>query len=350
MIKFGIISYAHVHSDSYAWALKTIFDHDGAAKLVAVSDTEPSRGRPRAEHWGAQFFENYRDMLSGSIVDAVIIASENVRHEEEIAAAAAAGIHVICEKPVGISKEQLQSMQANLQKHSIIFQTAFVCRFSAPVVDAKRLIDSGSLGAIRAISATNHGRYPGGWFGEPALSGGGAVIDHTVHAADVVRMLTRDEFGSVTAFRGANLRPDLQVEDNALIYSRLSRTGIPVSIDCSWSRHDKWPIWGDLQLNIFCEKGVIKIDAFKPHINVSSASGFEWQSLGEDLNVKLIRSFCNAVNEHRASDRRGHGAVPKNSYDHDASLRANFDDGAKAASVAFAAYSSIANNSAPVLP
>lgn len=343
MIRFGLISFAHVHSDGYAWALRSIEQEDHSVKLVAISDTDSSRGEPKAREWNAKFFSDYHEMLRSGEIDAVIISSENSRHAEEIVACAEAGIHMICEKPVAISEAQLATIRGALEKKQIVFQTAFVCRYSPAVVEAKCMIDSGSLGSIRAISATNHGRYPGGWFGDPSLSGGGAIIDHTVHAADVIRLLTGDEFGTVRAFRPPNLRSDLQVEDAALLYAHMDRTGIPISIDCSWSRHDKWPTWGDLQLMIVAEKGAIRIDAFKPHINVSTNSGFEWHSLGEDLNVKLIRSFTNAVNAQTGTPTRVHPG-----YADDPSLRADFQAGAQAARVALAAYESLSKSSQPI--
>lgn len=348
MIRFGLVSFAHVHADGYAWALQAIEKQDGLVKFVAASDSNIERGETKSKEWKVRFFGDYREMLTSGEVDAIIIASENVRHVEEVVAACNSGIHIICEKPVGISNKQLDEMRTALAEHSVVFQTAFVCRFSPAVVEAKRTLDEGTLGDIRAISATNHGRYPGGWFGDAELSGGGAIIDHTVHAVDAIRMLTRDEFASIRAFRGKNLRSDVTVEDNALLYARMARSGIPVSIDCSWSRHESWPTWGDLQISIVCAKGVIRIDAFRPHINVANRNGFHWESLGEDLNVKLIRSFCKAIREQNAS-RKAETPKDKPSYVDDPSLRADFEAGARAASVAIGAYESIANRCEPII-
>jgi predicted dehydrogenase len=347
MLRLGIASFAHVHSDGYAWAAQEINRHDGAAQLTAIYDDNRTRGHQKMSQWDAKYFGDYAEMISSGEIDAVIIASENAHHAEQVRMAAEAGIHILCEKPVGVSMDDLSKMKEALSKHPVVFQTAFVCRYSPPVIEAKKIIDGGTYGAVRAISATNHGRYPGGWFGEKQLSGGGAIIDHTVHAADAIRMLAGEELINIRAFKGKNLRQNIQVEDNALIYARLEKSAAPVSIDCSWSRHDKWPTWGDLQMSIFCEKGVIKIDAFRPRINVSSTDGFVWHSLGEDLNVKLIRSFCEAIAEEKGHSR----ALPKGveASSHNKMLRANFDDGARATAVAIAAYNSIDANSEPVV-
>jgi predicted dehydrogenase len=202
-------------------------------------------------------------------------------------------------------------------------------RYDATVVDAKEKIDSGTYGAIKAITATNHGTYPGGWFAEKPLSGGGAIIDHSVHVADLVRYFTGDEFGVVRAYQGKNIRQNISVEDNALLYCRMQKSDMPVSIDCSWSRMDGWPTWGDVCMNIVCERGLIRLDCFKPHLNVVSHGKFSWHGLNENLSKKMVAGFCRAVRD---------GVEPT----------ASFKDGAQAARVAFAAYESLQCGSQPV--
>jgi predicted dehydrogenase len=344
LIKFGIISFAHMHANGYAWVLNQLSSNDGSAELVAVADYDIERARAKAKEFGATLaFGDYHEMLVGDVVDAVIVCSENARHAEEVIACLQAGKHVICEKPIGVNDDDLNRMRAALQKSSVVFQTAFVCRFSPAVMEATRRLHAGEFGQVKAISATNHGSYPADWFGKRKLSGGGAIMDHTVHAADVIRLITGDEFGSVRAFQGKNMRPTIEVEDNAIIYARMRQTGIPVSIDCSWSRPPHWPTWGDLTLTVLCERGVIKIDAFKPHIQVADSNGFSYEGLGEDLNDKLIRAFIAAVEDKTVRKRPTAGGSV-----HEPIWRADFEDGARAAAVAFAAYKSISASNAAV--
>ena len=72
-------------------------------------------------------------------------------------------------------------------------------RYNATVVRAKQMVDEGKLGRILAMKGTNRGRNPGGWFIDPKLSGGGAVMDHTVHVADIMRWITGAEVKDVYA-------------------------------------------------------------------------------------------------------------------------------------------------------
>jgi predicted dehydrogenase len=325
VIRFGLISFAHMHANDYARALNQIHDATAEARLVAVSDDDHDRGKSKCSDFGVeQFFADYRDLLASDSVDAVIIASENSKHLEQVIAAIHAGKHIICEKPITVSTHAIDEMRTALEQSTkrIYFQTAFPMRYDASVAEAKRALDAGTLGAIKAISATNHGTFPGGWFADRNLSGGGAVIDHTVHVADLIRLLTGDEFASVRAYKGANLHENVDVEDNALLYAKLEKSNAPVSIDCSWSRMPGWPIWGDVKVELVCEKGVLKIDCFNPHLDLVTNGKFSWQSMAEDLNLKMVRGFCHAVTS---------GIQPS----------ACFNDGAAAAELAFAAYRSL---------
>ena len=82
--------------------------------------------------------------------------------------------------------------------NGVLLQTAFPVRYNTTVVRAKQMIDEGKLGRILAMKGTNRGRNPGGWFVDPELSGGGAVIDHTVHVADIMRWITGAEVRKCT--------------------------------------------------------------------------------------------------------------------------------------------------------
>lgn len=329
MIRFGLISFAHMHADSYAWVLRQIEEETGEAALVAAWDEDRERLNQKCAHFKIEnVFDTYQDLLDSDLIDAVIISSENVRHEEHVIAAIHAGKHIICEKPVAIDSDSIARINQALSnaKTRVYFQTAFPVRYDATVVEAKRTLDSGELGSIKAIAATNHGTFPGGWFAEPHQSGGGAVMDHTVHVADLIRFFTNDEFASVRAFKGMNLHPNVAVEDNAMLYARLRDSNAPVSIDCSWSRMEGWPIWGDVKIELVCEKGVLKIDCFNPHLDLVSGGRFSWHGMSEDLNRKMILGFCRAVSSNRQP-------------------LASFKDGAAAAALAFAAYRSLAESS-----
>jgi len=295
-LKFAILSFAHLHAWSYARVLKELPE----TELVAVYDDDKSRLRKAAEAYGVRsLYVDYEELLKKEDIDAVIITSENARHAEMAIAAAEAGKHILCEKPIATTLKDADSMLMAAKRAGVKFQTAFVMRYHAATVQVKKLIEEGEIGKILAIISTNHGRYPGGWFGDPELAGGGAVMDHTVHVADLMRWYTVDEVEEVYGVIGRKIRPELRVEDCALISLRF-RTGIPASIDCSWSRPDNWPIWGDVYMGIYGSEGYILVDAFKTNISVASEGrSFTWHYYGPDADRDMIKDFVKVVLEDR---------------------------------------------------
>jgi UDP-N-acetylglucosamine 3-dehydrogenase len=210
-MRIGIISFAHMHAYSYAHAVHQI----EGVELVGIADDNEQRGQKYAEEFHTLYYTDYHDLLMQDI-DAVIVTSENVKHREHVIAAAKAGKHVLCEKPLATNKEDGQAMIHTCQEHGVILQTAFPVRFHPSVKRAKALIDEGKIGRILAIKGTNHGQNPGGWFVDAALSGGGAVFDHTVHVVDLMRWFMGAEVKEVYAEIG-NLIWDTPIDDCGLL-------------------------------------------------------------------------------------------------------------------------------------
>jgi len=317
-LRFAILSFAHIHAWSYARVLKSLEE----AELVAIYDDDQERLKRAAEAYGVRdLYSDYQQLLKRSDIDAVIIASENAKHAELAVASAEAGKHIIVEKPLATTLEDAERMIKAAEKAGVKLQQAFVMRYHDATVAVKRMLDQGALGRILAIMTTNHGKFPGLWFDDPRLAGGGAVMDHTVHTADLMRWYTGDEADEVFAVIGKNIRPQLRSEDCALISLKF-RGGVLGSIDCSWSRHEGWPIWGDVYLAIYGTEGFIAVDAFRPCINlVIDGRPLVWHYFGPDADYNMVKDFIYAVLEDRPPRASGY-------------------DGYKALEVALAAYES----------
>jgi predicted dehydrogenase len=173
--------------------------------------------------------------------------------------------------------------------------TAFPVRGSPAVVALKEAIASGTLGRIRAIRATNPGQYPGLWFGDKKQAGGGAVMDHTVHAADAIRWLTGDEFARVHAELGAFIY-GLEVEDCGVLTCDLVH-GAFASIDCSWSRPQTFPTWGGVTLHVVGEKATVDVDVFRQALtHYDDTSGrTRLVGWGDDLTARMVGGFVDAI-------------------------------------------------------
>jgi predicted dehydrogenase len=325
-MKIGIISFAHMHAYSYAQALLRL----EGVELVGIADDDKERGTKFAAEFGTVYYPDYNRLLEQEL-DGVIVTSENIRHKEHVVAAAAAGKHVLCEKPIATNLKDAREMIAACHDNRVMLQTAFPVRFNSSVVRAKEIVDSGSLGRILAMKGTNRGQNPGGWFIDTALSGGGAVIDHTVHVVDIMRWFTGAEVTDVYA-EIDNLVYDTPIDDSGVL-SMTFDNGTFATLDCSWNRNQSYPTWGDVTLEIIGSAGTLTVDAFNQKINVfSDQRGFNYSYWGDDMDAALIDDFVNGIREGRTQ----------------ASVTG--EDGMRAVEVALAAYASSRNKDTVSLP
>ncbi|MDC3417529.1 Gfo/Idh/MocA family protein [Aquibacillus salsiterrae] len=313
-MKIGIISFAHGHAFGYANALAKI----NGVEIVGIADEDVNRGYKVSKQFRTVFYKDYLELLDQQL-DAVIITSENSNHYKHVVAAAEKGKHILCEKPIATNPEEARKMIDKCNENKVILQTAFPVRFNTPIVNAKKIIENGDLGNIVAIKGTNRGTNPGGWFVDKAKSGGGAVMDHTVHVVDIIRWYLGSEVKEVYAEIG-NLISDFDIDDCGLLTMEFSNN-VFATLDCSWSRNENYPTWGDVTLEIVGTNGTLTVDAFAQKTNVYSDEGAEWDFWGDDMDFQLVSDFVRTVKENSSPSITG-------------------EDGLKALEVVIAAYQS----------
>ena len=295
-VRVGIVSFAHVHAPPYAAALAGL----DAVDFVGIADDDAARGRDAADRFGVRFFEEARALFEA--VDAVVVCSENRSHGEDAISAIESGVHVLCEKPLATSVEDALAMIRASRTAERQLRTAFPVRHLPAIVRAREILRSGGVGRVLAINATNHGQIPGGWFLDPEASGGGAVMDHTVHVADLLRWMLDVEAGSVYAevgsFFGAGGLDDGAILTLGLEGGPLAH-GTFATVDPSWSRGDGFPTWGDVTLRITGTAGVLDVDPFARHLTSFDHEDrtTSWAYTGEDMNALMLEGFLRGVAE-----------------------------------------------------
>lgn len=314
-MKIGIISFAHMHAYSYANALINQDD----VEIAGIYDDNHERGKEAASQFNSHFHHSIDDLLATDI-DAVVVTSENIYHREHVTLAADAKKHILCEKPIATTIEDAQAMIEICEKNDVLLQTAFPVRFSSAILRAKSIIEENEIGDILAVKGTNRGTNPGGWFNDKELSGGGAVIDHTVHVIDVLRWILKSEVTEVYAEIDHLISPK-PIDDCGILTMEFD-SGLFATLDCSWSRNEAYPTWGDVTLEIVGTEGTLSVDAFAQKINIyNNDSGVNWSFWGDDMNDHLVADFVEAVRENRPASITG-------------------EDGLKAVEVALKAYES----------
>jgi len=315
-VKIGVMSFAHMHAYSYTAAVNDLPD----AQLVGIADHDPERGREMAEKFNTRFIPNYEELLKEDI-DAVIITSENCMHKELTIMAAEAGKHVLCEKPISTNVEDAKAMIEVCRKNNVQLMTAFPCRYSPAVIKAREAIRSGRIGEVLSIKGTNHGKMPGGWFVDKSKSGGGAVIDHTVHVTDLMRWILESEPVEVYAEISNAMFHD--VYDDCGMLTITFENGVFSTLDTSWTRPKSFPTWGDVTMSIQGTKGVVEVDLFAQTLGLYSDKTMStaWPGWGDNTDYWMVKDFVSAIAEGRTVSITG-------------------EDGMAALAVALAAYKS----------
>ena len=164
----------------------------------------------------AKAYTREEDILNDPEVQAVYIASPASLHHDQIVAAAAHKKHVLCEKPLTITAKEAKSAAAACRKHRVYLQEGYMMKFHGAHTTIRDLVSQGKLGKIvymRAQLSCWYPPIPGAWRQDPALGGGGSLIDMATHLYDLLEFFA-GPIRRVTAMTG-NLVQGYKSEDAA---------------------------------------------------------------------------------------------------------------------------------------
>jgi predicted dehydrogenase len=234
-IRFGLVG-AGAIAQAYAQA----FSQTTAAKLVAVADCRREAAEKMADAAACRAFTDAETMADEVELDAVIVCTPPSTHRDVCCALMERGIHVLCEKPLAISSSDAEEMIAAAEARGLIFTMASKFRYVADVKRAKELIAEGVVGEVVLFENVFTGRVDMStrWNSDPAIAGGGVLIDNGTHSVDVTRFCL-GELAEVQAMEGNRIQL-LPVEDTAKMFVR-SAAGVLGSIDLSWSVSKELP-------------------------------------------------------------------------------------------------------------
>jgi len=228
----------------------------GTARLVACADVALDRAQTLARTWpGAVASADWQSAVLRDDVDIVIVATTNNVLAEISRTAAQAGKHVLVEKPAARNTRELDTVIEAAQKASIQVRVGFNHRYHPALLKARELFDAGALGELMFI----RGRYGHGgrvgydkeWRANPALSGGGELIDQGVHLIDLARWFLGDLL-HVTGFAHTYFW-QMPVDDNGFMLLRTSKDQTAfLHVSCTeWKNLFSFEIYGrDAKLHI----------------------------------------------------------------------------------------------------
>lgn len=252
---FGIIG-CGIIADFHANA---IYECENDAELIGVCDVVFDAAEKFAHRHGTKAFLNEDALLNCDDIDVVCICTPSGYHHASVIAAARAGKHIICEKPLAINKEQLDAVEEECKKAGVTVSVISQNRYAKSIRRVKSAIDEGLLGKI--VCADIYMKYyrsqeyydSGSWRGTKRIDGGGALMNQGIHGVDLLLYLAGD-IKSVYAISKTLVR-NIEVEDtlSAIVEYKSGATGV---IQATTSVYPGYP----RRLDINGENGSIVLD------------------------------------------------------------------------------------------
>jgi predicted dehydrogenase len=244
------------------------------AHVVAVASRSEDRAAEAAARFGVPHWTtDYRTLLDDPHIDVIDICTPNGTHAELAIAAARAGKHVICIKPLATTLAEADAMVAAAREAGTHLFYAENALFIPALQEAKRIVDEGGLGDVFRVRAAEGIPGPAaGWFRDHAMAGGGAVIDMAVHSLAFLRHIAGADAAHVYAELGTFVHRDLQDEDTAVLTVRFTN-GVIGHAEDSWSTVGEM----DSRFEVYGTKGRIMIDMLhSSHLRVYSQTGYTY--------------------------------------------------------------------------
>jgi predicted dehydrogenase len=229
----------------------------GESQLIACADLVRERAETlaRAVPGYPQVLTEWRALVDRADVDAVIVATPHSLLAEVALAAVSAGKHALVEKPAARRPGELDSVIAAARRSGALVRVGFNHRFHPALRKAKDLVAAGAIGELMYI----RGRYGHGgrvgyekeWRAQPAVSGGGELVDQGIHLIDLARWFLGD-FEKVQGFAHTYFW-DMPVEDNAFLLLQTAARQVALL-------HASWTEWKNLfSFEIFGHHGKLEI-------------------------------------------------------------------------------------------
>lgn len=196
-VRWGVLGVAKIATQKVIPAMQ----ETESSRVIGIASRDLARARAAAEQLGIErAYGSYGELLDDPDIEAVYIPLPNHMHAEWTLAAAAAGKHVLCEKPLALTAEEAQRMVDGCEHAGVKLMEAFMYRLHPLWAEVRRMVESGLIGEVYAIQSVFAFRQM-----DPANirniadTGGGALYDIGCYAVNVARMVYGTEPDSVSA-------------------------------------------------------------------------------------------------------------------------------------------------------
>ena len=191
--RVGIIG-AGLIGQTHSMMLRYIADRtEQSVRVVAVADVVHADAERLAARWDdARAVESAVEIIADPSIDAVWICTPTAMHRQACIAAANAGKHIFCEKPLAMSAADAAEMAAAIKTAGVLSAVGLVMRFSPVYTVIKSMFDSADAGRILSVTMRDDQDFPtrgvhaSAWRNDPSQTAGGTLVEHSVHDFDLL--------------------------------------------------------------------------------------------------------------------------------------------------------------------
>lgn len=273
-------------------------------RLVAVCDTVPEKADFAAEKYSCRAFYDFETMLAEEDIDCVHICTPHYLHVPMAMAALSRGINVLCEKPLAITAESLESLRNLAEESCAILGVCFQNRYNQAVKMAKNIIVSNKFGRLLAVKGNvswfrDAAYYSDSWHGKLSKEGGGVLVNQAVHTADLLRFLVGSNIKKLEAHVfNDSLKNVSEVEDTAVVRYEFEN-GVTGILNAT----NAFSLNADVTLDFFFESG-----------NKLYIEGLELYRLTSDGEIEKLTKTSDKVFHGKAYWGNGHAALISDFY------------------------------------
>ena len=293
-LRWGLIGASTIAAEHMIGAMRA-----NGGEVVAVMSANAERGAAYArDHAIGRSTTQLSALVESPDIDAVYISTTNELHRDQLFAAAAAGKHVLCEKPLALNLADARAMVAECKKRGVVMGTNHHLRNAATHRAMREAIQQGRIGKplfARVFHAVYLPPHLQGWRLTASGAGGGVILDITVHDADTLRFVLSDEPAAVTAMASRAGMATSGLEDGVMGVVRFAGGALAQFHDAFTTRYATtgFEVHGS-------EGSLIATDCMtqqpRGEVLLRDAKGEERLSLvHEGLYVRSLRLFQDAV-------------------------------------------------------
>jgi predicted dehydrogenase len=285
------------------------------ARVVALVDTHT----PTLDECGSNLgvdarFPSFEKALDKMKFDAVVVAAPSALHRDIVVAAARAGKHILCEKPMAMNESECDDMIKAVEKAGVILQLGFMRRYDANFLAAWESVQRGDIGDVVLVKSLTRGpSIPKPWMYDISVSNG-PLSEVNSHDIDTLRWFAGSEFAEVYAIAGNYRCPDAKKDfpdfyDNVLMTVRFAN-GTQGCIDGAQA-----VLYGyDSRTEILGTKGLVTVGRLSENSVMTYSSEGKaghsivksWRTLFEEAYLAEDRAFIDCVIHNKKPAVSGH--------------------------------------------